>query len=123
MGLGRENITAVLPLYLFKEHWEIARRRAPPLYGLMCTLDIMGYASNQQFTIPFKVLIKAIEQANQNPTEMNKLIVELLQQTCSEIIKLNNEFRKNVITNMSDFCSQPAKRTADVISSMEVFLA
>jgi len=24
---------------------------------------------------------------------------------------------------MSDFCSQPAKRTADVISSMEVFLA
>ena len=60
MGLGRENITAVLPLYLFPEHWEIARRRAPPLYGLMCTLDIMGYASNQQFIIPFKVLLKAI---------------------------------------------------------------
>ena len=60
MGIGRENITAVLPLYLFPEHWEIARRRAPPLYGLMCTLDIMGYASNQQFVIPFKVLLRAI---------------------------------------------------------------
>lgn len=47
MGLGRENINGVLPLYLFPEHWEIARRRAPPIYGLLCTLDAMGFASNQ----------------------------------------------------------------------------
>jgi len=33
MGLGREKITGVIPIYLFKEHWEIARRRAPPIYG------------------------------------------------------------------------------------------
>lgn len=26
IGLGRENITGVLPLYLFKEHWLIAKR-------------------------------------------------------------------------------------------------
>jgi len=59
-GVGRENINAVLPLYLFREHWDIARRRAPPLYGLACTLDVMGYVASQQFTIPFKVLLKAI---------------------------------------------------------------
>jgi hypothetical protein len=46
MGIGRENITGVMPLYLFKEHWEIARRKAPPIYGFLCTLDIMGYASS-----------------------------------------------------------------------------
>jgi hypothetical protein len=26
IGISRENITGVLPLYLFKEHWSIARR-------------------------------------------------------------------------------------------------
>lgn len=42
-GVGNEDINAVFPLFLFKEHWDIARRRAAPLYGLMCTADIMGY--------------------------------------------------------------------------------
>jgi hypothetical protein len=44
MGLGREKITGVLPLYLFKEHWDIARRKAGPIFGFMCTLDVMGYS-------------------------------------------------------------------------------
>ena len=60
MGIGRENITGVMPLFLFKEHWEIARRKAPPIYGFLCTLDIMGYASSQYFTVPYLVLLKAI---------------------------------------------------------------
>ena len=42
-GVGREKVTGVLPLYLFKEHWEIAKRKSPPIYGFMCTLDVMGY--------------------------------------------------------------------------------
>lgn len=46
LGLGRENITGVLPLYLFKEHWEIAKRKSGPIFGFICTLDIMGYASS-----------------------------------------------------------------------------
>jgi hypothetical protein len=46
MGVGRENITAVLPLYLFKEHWLIAKRKSAPVFGFICTLDIMGYASS-----------------------------------------------------------------------------
>jgi hypothetical protein len=45
-GVGREAITGVMPLYLFKEHWEIARRRAPPIYGLLCTLDVMGFTAS-----------------------------------------------------------------------------
>ena len=64
MGLGRERITGIMPLYLFQEHWEIARRKAPPVYGFVCTLDIMGYASSQYFTVPYLVLLKAIEKAD-----------------------------------------------------------
>lgn len=38
-GAGREEVSGVMPLYLFKEHWEVAKKRSPPIYGLMCTLD------------------------------------------------------------------------------------
>jgi hypothetical protein len=46
-GLGREKISGILPLYLFKEHWDIARRKAGPILGFMCTLDVMGYSMTQ----------------------------------------------------------------------------
>ena len=27
VGAGRENISGVIPLYLFKEHWDIAKHK------------------------------------------------------------------------------------------------
>jgi len=45
LGLGRESITGVMPLYFFQEHWQLAKKKAQQLFGLMCTLDIMGYSS------------------------------------------------------------------------------
>ena len=82
MGMGREAITGVMPLYLFKEHWELARRKAPPIYGFLCTLDIMGYASSQYFTVPFLVLLKAIDKAKEDATQRNIRIRDLIMQTC-----------------------------------------
>ena len=63
LGLGRESITGVLPLYLFKEHWAIAQKKIQPVLGFMCTLDIMGYSSEQFFTVPFLVYIKAMQMS------------------------------------------------------------
>lgn len=45
IGAGRESISGILPLYLFKEHWDVARRKIQPVYGFMCTLDPLGYAA------------------------------------------------------------------------------
>ena len=56
VGAGRESISGVLPLFLFREHWEIAKRKIQPLFGFMCTLDPLGYTSSQYFQIPFLVL-------------------------------------------------------------------
>jgi hypothetical protein len=81
-GLGREKISAVLPLYLFKEHYEIARKKSPPVYGFMCTLDIMGYVSSQGFIIPFLVLNKAIENLSLESSVINKRIFEQVKATC-----------------------------------------
>ena len=122
MGLGREAITGVLPLYLFKEHWDIARRKAPPIYGFLCTLDIMGYASSQYFTIPYLVLLKAIEKAKDGSQIFMK-IKEMVLDTCKEIMFFNEEFRKNTIKAIVDFHNSAEFRTADIVPSIRVFLA
>jgi hypothetical protein len=43
LGLGREKVNGILPIYLFKEHWEFAKRKLPATLGFVCTLDPMGY--------------------------------------------------------------------------------
>jgi hypothetical protein len=67
MGLGRENITGILPLYLFQEHWEVAKNKIAPTLGYMCTLDIMGFKEDQQKTVPFLVLMKSLEMLQKEP--------------------------------------------------------
>ncbi len=120
-GVGREAINAVMPLWLSKEHWEIARRKAPPIYGFICTLDIMGYASSQYFTIPFLVLLKAIEKANEG--EIYQKIRDYVMQTCRILFMGNEEFRKNTIQMISDFVKSPEFRTADIVNSIKVLVA
>ena len=44
-GLGNENINGILPLFLFKEHWSIAKRKIAPVFGFMCTLDVLGFST------------------------------------------------------------------------------
>ena len=113
----------MLPLFLFREHWDIARRRAPPLFGLACTLDVMGYVPTQQFTIPFKVLLKALYDAEEKPTSINTKIVELILETCKVIIRMNEEFRKNLVKQITDFIAGPEFRSADIVPSIQIFLA
>lgn len=93
MGVGRENVSGVIPLFLFKEHWEIARRKAPPIYGFLCTLDIMGYASSQYFNIPYMVLLRAIEKAKDENKEIYHHIERLVLETCKTILTFNEEHR------------------------------
>ena len=46
VGAGRENISGVIPLYLFKEHWDIAKNKLQPLFGFMCTLEPLGFTTS-----------------------------------------------------------------------------
>ena len=71
LGVGRESVSGILPLFLFNEHWEIVKCKLQPLFGFMCTLDPMGYTMSQLFTIPFLVLNKAVENVAAEPTESN----------------------------------------------------
>lgn len=96
VGTGRQDISGVLPLFLFKEHWELAKRKAAPVFGFMCTLEPMGYASSQFFVIPFLVLRKAIEKHCDDPSESNARILEIVAKTCRRVIASNPTFKKQV---------------------------
>jgi hypothetical protein len=122
MGIGREKITGVMPLFLFNEHWEIARRKAPPIYGFLCTLDIMGYASSQYFNIPYMVLLRAIEKSIEENKEVFTKIEGRILDTCKQIMGFNEEHRKMVIKTLTDFHNSPEFRTIDIVPSIPVML-
>ncbi len=119
MGNARENITGVLPLFLFTEHWELAKRKAAPVYGFLCTLDIMGYASSQFFTIPYMVLLRCLAKTKEEKgRQIYKSIEMLVMETCLVILKSNEEFRKNVVESIKGFCNNAESRTIDIVPSI-----
>lgn len=46
LGVGRESVSGAMPLFLFNEHWQIASKKVQSLFGFLCTLDPLGYASS-----------------------------------------------------------------------------
>lgn len=87
LGIGREKVSGVLPLFLFQDHWEIVKCKLQPLFGFMCTLDPMGYTVGQLNTIPFLVLNRAIEDVAEDPTESKKRILSLVLETCVKLVE------------------------------------
>lgn len=126
MGQARESINGVMPLFLFKEHWSIARRKIQPIFGMMCTLDVMGFTQEQLNTIPFLVYLKALEKVKTDESEVTHRIFNQIQTTCIEIINSNKNLREEVIQKVTNFVEQPqgeSARTSDVVKSVLVLAA
>ena len=126
LGLGRESITGIMPLYLFEEHWIIAKRKLQPLFGFMCTLDVLGYSTEQLFTVPFLALLKAYTKVAEEPTEVNQRMLSQIELTCMKLIETRQDFRNEIITKFVNFGSKQEReshRTADIIKSIPVFAA
>lgn len=123
LGIGREKVSGVLPLFLFQDHWEIVKCKLQPLFGFMCTLDPMGYTVGQLNTIPFLVLNRAIEDVAQDPTESKKRILSLVLETCVKLVEQNEALRRQTIESANLFNLQPVGRTADVVPSINVMVA
>ena len=123
VGVGRENISGVLPLFLFKEHKDLVRLKMQPLYGFMCCLDPMGFTVSQAFTIPFLVLLKAIDDVATGATEMKTFILQLVLETCKDMVGTNEALKKQIIEQANMFLNNPINRTADVIASIQLLTA
>jgi len=54
----------------------------------------MGFAASQAFTIPFLVLLKAIDDVAQEPTEFKKRVLKLVMDSCVNLCEFNEPLRK-----------------------------
>ncbi|KAF9375247.1 hypothetical protein CPC16_000831 [Podila verticillata] len=120
-GLAHENITAVMPIYINKEHWEVAKLRMKPILGYVVTLDATGYTYSQSTTVPFLVLAKAIEDSYPM-TEFKQRQFQLILDTCDAIYQSSRSLRDTTKTMVKDFCASHVNRTVDVVTNNFIFL-
>lgn len=127
-GMANEEINAVIPLYLFEEHWEISKKWMKMILGLITTLDPLGYSYEQMITIPFMILSKALHKLNQNDNEYNKHIFELILHTCQKIYQEtslssnDDNLHNKVKSNFDNYLTDNTIRTTDIIKNNRVFL-
>ncbi|KAG0286809.1 hypothetical protein BGZ96_009159 [Linnemannia gamsii] len=119
-GLAHENITAVMPLYINDAHWKVARLRLKPILGYVVTLDATGYTYSQSTTVPFLVLVKALE--SHPMTEFKQRQIQLILETCDQIYLHSNSLRQSTKTMIQQFCESHTQRTVDVVTNNYVFL-
>ncbi|KAG0347481.1 hypothetical protein BG005_000130 [Podila minutissima] len=120
-GLAHENITAVMPIFINKEHWEVAKLRMKPILGYVVTLDATGYTYSQSTTVPFLVLAKAIEDSFPT-TEFKQRQFQLILDTCDAIYQSSRSLRETTKTMVKDFCASHVNRTVDVVTNNFIFL-
>ncbi|KAF9182637.1 hypothetical protein BGZ51_004523 [Haplosporangium sp. Z 767] len=119
-GLAHENITAVMPLYINEQHWQVAKMRLKPILGYVVTLDATGYTYSQSTTVPFLVLAKALEAYPM--TEFKQRQIRLILETCDAIYRNSRSLRESTKTLVEQFCASHTQRTVDVITNNFVFL-
>jgi hypothetical protein len=129
-GISAENITAVLPIYICPEHWEVAKLLMKPILGWDVTLDPVGYNYFQKKVVPFLLLTKSMEMTFENSkSQFNANIYEWLMDTCVAIIRDDMEpsfggTMKQDVTEIYDgYMVDGSKRTADVVQSNAVILS
>lgn len=125
VGVGRENITGVMPLYLFSEHFHIANKKVPQILGLMCTCDPMGYTPAQFFTVPFLVLHRAFTDYESNKdSKIREIILKQLYLTCREILtKLDKDGAKDVKILIENMLKCPLYSTQEHLTNIPLLLS
>lgn len=100
-GISQESINAAFPIFLCKEHWEIAKIYCDRILGWIITLDPTGYHFSQKLTFPFILLEFCIlECVKNNGSEFNLKYFRLILETCINILIDESENGKNEINKL-----------------------
>lgn len=84
------------------------------------TLDATGYTYSQSTTVPFLVLVKALE--SHPMTEFKQRQIQLILETCDQIYIHSSSLRQTTKTMVQQFCESHTQRTVDVVTNNYVFL-
>lgn len=115
-GMARENITGMMPLFINRTHWKVAKHQMKPIMGWMVTLDPLGYSPEQVVNVPFLVMLKA----SKDESEKGKKLFEMICETCDAIYEEMGLL--NRIKEVFENYENPLMRTIDKVPHQGVFL-
>jgi hypothetical protein len=119
-GLPDEIITGIMPLYINKDNWKVARSRMPPLLAWTVAQDVLVYEVRQLIILPFSVLAKAA--VNQN-SEHKKMQFKLIFDTCMAIYSENKKLiLAEIKSKLENYIKSPESRLTDNIPNNRVLL-
>ena len=120
VGDGRDEINAIIPMFICPEHWLMAQECMKLVFGWMCTLDILGFDFMQLVTIPFALLSYV---KSQPASEFNLAYTKCVEDICYAICKQHPKYFDNVIIKANQYIENGCIRTIDQIGNNQIFLA
>lgn len=120
-ALSNQNINFVYPLYICKEHWDVAKYLIKRNLGWMATLDWAGSDFQQMKTIPFTIMnnvISAFYRKGATEAVIQKFFN--MARVAKQVIVDYN--MKTVNEDFDNWVKSPLYRTGDVIKDIHVFL-
>lgn len=120
-GLPNEIINGVLPIFINKDHWQVAKLRIKQMVAWDITVDVLGFMPSQLYTFPFAILARAIEDSD---SEFLKFQCELLKDTCIAVYQDNKQAMLPYIKGTFERAiDNPLNRLPEFIPSNSIFLA
>lgn len=120
-AFGDKKINFVYPLYICKEHWEIAQYLIKRDFGWMATLDWAGFDFQQMKTIPFTIMINVINVlCYKGSTEAVIQKFFNIARVAKQVIVDYN--MKTVNEDFQNWIKSPLYRTGDAVKDIYVFL-
>jgi len=88
------------------------------------TLSTLGYDASQLKTVPFLLLIWALDKKRKEPkSEFNERVYQSLLDTCYHIIIDDESFKSHLKNVWNNYLTKGTLRTVDSVNNSNVFLA
>ena len=119
--LPNEIVNGIIPIYICKEHWLVAKLKMAPLNAWTDTHDILAISKHHPIRIPFLVLIRALDTAK---TEHKRMQFQWILDTCLALY--NEPENKELIMEdhketFDKYLECPQYRTTEFVRSVPIF--
>ena len=86
-GIAQESINAALPVFLCKEHWEVAKMLMDRILGWIVTLDPLGYIVKQKMIFPFLLLeFNIVDGFKKGGSSFTNKYFRMIIETCLNLL-------------------------------------
>jgi len=121
-GNGVGNGNSVIPLYINKYHWQVAKHYLRPMLGITVSQNPATYTQNH-INILFKILMKMVSMTFTESLLSDRWIHLLfsLYRTCYQVV-IERQMAQRIRSQVKNFMDDVGKRTPTHLESLSVFM-